>query len=72
MKHNLYSLLFLALCGIVLLAPACKSDGPDVPERAKSLTPSPVTHHPYKIIEDEHVVIIRNGERFDITGRKLE
>ena len=24
-----------------------------------------------KIIEDQHVIIIRNGERFDLTGRKL-
>jgi hypothetical protein len=28
-------------------------------------------NHPYKIIEDQHVVIIRNGERYDITGKKL-
>ena len=32
--------------------------------------PSPVTA-PYKIIEDQHVVIIRNGERYDVTGKKL-
>jgi hypothetical protein len=25
----------------------------------------------YKIIEDDHVVIIRNGERYDVTGNKL-
>ena len=33
--------------------------------------PSPVTA-PYKIIEDDHVIIIRNGERYDVTGKKLE
>ena len=32
--------------------------------------PSPVTA-PYKIIENDHVVIIRNGERYDVTGKKL-
>ena len=26
---------------------------------------------PYKIIEDDRVVIIRNGERYDVTGKKL-
>ena len=26
----------------------------------------------YKIIEDDHVLIIRNGERYDVTGKKLE
>ncbi len=26
----------------------------------------------YKIIEDEHVVIIRDGKRYDITGQKME
>ena len=26
----------------------------------------------YKIIEDNHVIIIRNGERYDITGKKLQ
>ena len=24
----------------------------------------------YKILEDDHVVIIRNGERYDVTGKK--
>ena len=28
MKRYAYYRLFLALCGIVLLAPSCKSDGP--------------------------------------------
>ena len=32
--------------------------------------PSPVTA-PYKVIEDNHVVIIRNNEKYDITGKKL-
>lgn len=37
MKHKTYSLLFLAFCGIVLLAPSCKSDGPGKPsEQPKS------------------------------------
>jgi hypothetical protein len=26
---------------------------------------------PYKIIENDHVIIIRNGERYDMTGKKL-
>ena len=26
---------------------------------------------PYKIIEDDHVVIIRNNEKYDVTGKKL-
>ena len=26
---------------------------------------------PYKIIEDQHVVIIRNNEKYDVTGKKL-
>jgi hypothetical protein len=26
---------------------------------------------PYKIVEDDRVVIIRNGERYDVTGKKL-
>jgi hypothetical protein len=25
----------------------------------------------YKILENDHVVIIRNGERYDVTGKKL-
>ena len=32
--------------------------------------PSPVTA-PYKIIENDHVVIIRNNEKYDVTGKKL-
>ena len=26
---------------------------------------------PYKIIEDDHVIIIRGGERYDVTGTRL-
>lgn len=26
----------------------------------------------YKIIENDHVVIIRNNERYDVTGKRLE
>ena len=26
---------------------------------------------PYKIIEDDHVVIIKNNEKYDVTGKKL-
>ena len=26
---------------------------------------------PYKLLEDDHVVIIRNGEKYDVTGKKL-
>ena len=25
----------------------------------------------YKLIENDHVVIIRNGEKYDVTGKKL-
>ena len=39
------------------------------------LTPLPSTGRsgeaPYKLIEDDHVVIIRNGEKYDVTGKKL-
>ncbi len=28
-------------------------------------------NRPYKIIEDDHVVIIRNNEKYDVTGKKL-
>ena len=28
-------------------------------------------HRPYKIIENNHVVIIRNNEKYDVTGKKL-
>ena len=28
-------------------------------------------HRPYKIIEDNHVIIIRNNEKYDVTGKKL-
>lgn len=28
-------------------------------------------NRPYKIIENNHVVIIRNGEKYDVTGKKL-
>ena len=31
----------------------------------------PSDNRPYKIIEDDRVVIIRNGERYDVTGKKL-
>lgn len=30
------------------------------------------TSRPYKIIEDQHVVIIKNGEKYDIYGKKLQ
>ena len=30
------------------------------------------TSRPYKIIEDQHVVIIKNGEKYDIDGKKLQ
>jgi len=28
-------------------------------------------NRPYKLIENDHVVIIRNNEKYDITGKKL-
>ena len=28
-------------------------------------------NRPYKIIENQHVIIIRNNEKYDITGKKL-
>ena len=31
----------------------------------------PTDDRPYKIIENQHVVIIRNNEKYDITGKKL-
>ena len=32
----------------------------------------PTDDRPYKIIEDQHVVIIRNNEKYDVTGKKLQ
>ena len=31
----------------------------------------PTDNRPYKIIENDHVVIIRNNEKYDVTGKKL-
>ena len=31
----------------------------------------PTNNKPYKIIENNHVIIIRNNEKYDITGKKL-
>ena len=31
----------------------------------------PTDNRPYKMIEDNHVVIIRGGDKYDITGKKL-
>ena len=28
-------------------------------------------NRPYKIIENQHVIIIRNNEKYDVTGKKL-
>ena len=28
-------------------------------------------NRPYKIIENNHVIIIRNNEKYDVTGKKL-
>jgi hypothetical protein len=30
----------------------------------------PVDNRPYKVIENNHVVIIRNNEKYDVTGKK--
>lgn len=32
----------------------------------------PGDNRPYKIIENDHVVIIRNNEKYDVTGKKLQ
>jgi hypothetical protein len=32
----------------------------------------PTDERPYKILEDNHVIIIRNGERYDVTGKRLD
>jgi hypothetical protein len=32
----------------------------------------PTDNRPYKIIENDHVIIIRNNERYDVTGKKLQ
>ena len=32
----------------------------------------PDDNRPYKIIENDHVVIIKNGEKYDIVGKKLK
>ena len=31
----------------------------------------PTDNRPYKVLENQNVIIIRNGERYDITGKKL-
>ncbi len=31
----------------------------------------PIDERPYKVLENNHVVIIRNGERYDVTGKHL-
>jgi hypothetical protein len=31
----------------------------------------PTDNRPYKLLENNHVVIIRNGEKYSITGKKL-
>jgi hypothetical protein len=33
---------------------------------------TPGDDRPYKIIENDHVVIIKNGEKYDIVGKKLQ
>lgn len=41
----------------------------------KTKTPvilKPTDNRPYKIIENDHVIIIRNNERYDVTGKKLQ
>ena len=32
----------------------------------------PTDDRPYKILENQHVVIIRNNEKYDVTGKKME
>ena len=32
----------------------------------------PGDDRPYKIIENDHVVILRNNEKYDVTGKKLQ
>ena len=32
----------------------------------------PTDNRPYKIIENNHVVIIKNGDKYDVTGKKME
>jgi len=31
----------------------------------------PGDNRPYKVIENDHVVIYRNNEKYDVTGKKL-
>ena len=35
------------------------------------ITLTPGDNRPYKIIENNHVIIIRNNEKYDVTGKKL-
>ncbi len=39
---------------------------------SKPVVLTPDDNRPYKIIEDDHVVIIRGGERYDVTGKRLK
>ena len=32
---------------------------------------APVDDRPYKILENNHIVIIKNNEKYDVTGKKL-
>jgi hypothetical protein len=32
----------------------------------------PIEERPYKVLENNHVIIIRNNEKYDVVGKKLE
>lgn len=48
--------------------PDCHLGSPQNPIRLKLIQ----EETPYKIIENNHIIIIRNYEKYDITGRKME
>ena len=43
----------------------------DIPNVFESLNDESEPDRPYKVIEDDHVVIIRGGEKYDVTGKRL-
>lgn len=59
-----------------ILTPAINAPITYVPDAHHGSIKAPVIlttgdDRPYKIIENEHVVIIRNNDKYDVTGKKL-
>ena len=56
----------------------CHFEIANIPDSHHGSLKAPIVLRPagktgvYKIIEDNHVVIIRNNEKYDVTGKKLQ